>query len=58
MVSITPEEYRRLLYQEIQLIRYKEISARKSAEIKRLRDLVAYYRGRTLKNNDTKKSRK
>lgn len=41
-VTISSSEYNRLLQQEVQLMKYKKICERKSAELKRLRDKLYY----------------
>lgn len=44
MISISCEEYSRLLKSNVQLIKYKELCQTKSSEIKRLQDQVGYFK--------------
>lgn len=47
-MNIFVEDYDRFLKQEIQLIKFKESCQKKSAELKRLHDQLAYFKKQVL----------
>lgn len=47
-MTIFVEEYDRFLKQEIQLIKFKESCHKKSAELKKLHDQLAYFKKQVL----------
>lgn len=51
-ITISNEEYLRLLNNEIQLTKYKGICQKKSSEIKRLQDQLSYYKKCSLKTTE------
>lgn len=52
MVEISAGEYKRLLDQEIQLMKYKDMCTKKAVENKRLQDKLAYYKKQYKKSED------
>lgn len=48
MISITSTEYGRLLQNEVKMIKFKELCQNKAGEVKRLQDLVAYYKRQAM----------
>lgn len=53
-MEIKTEEYARLLKNEVQGMKYKEMYENKLAELKRSNDMVAYYKKMNLKLRQSK----
>lgn len=53
-MKIKVEEYARLLKNEVQGIKYKEMYEKKLAELKRSNDMVAYYEKMNMKLRQSK----
>ena len=57
-ITISSEEYARLLKNEVQLVKYKGLVQNKSSEIKRLQDLLNYYKRKANRQCDNKPDEK
>lgn len=51
MITISSEEYSRLLQNEIKIMKFKEQCQTKASEIKKLQDQVAYFKRQTMIKN-------
>lgn len=49
MITITREEYARLLRIEVQLMKYKELCEKKTKQLKELQSQVAHYKKQAAK---------
>lgn len=50
MITITSDEYSRLLQNEVKLIKFETLCQKKAVEVKRLQDQVAHYKRQAMKN--------